>query len=499
MKEKEKVGLYIGVNSVGAAVIREGEVISLANFELSSLEADQALNEDIRWEALINKVLRRVGSNIENIYISLADKDFIFRSLQMPLMKRREVESSLVYEIEKYIPFKIKELEWDYEYTRLAKEQKINLSFIGIRENNIQRVKDILHRLKINALVIEPSCLSLLRVVKSVKSLSEFKNFALLDVTEFESYLTFFQNDLPVFNRYLTIPKKEDGFDSGEFIEAVNLSFQYFKSEFKTHKIERVIIAGSNSIKDLIPSLEEGLQIKTVHILPQDLSAQNSAEIESIKALGVAGRSHYPYEFKPVLRKTVEAGGKRREATDIPSFKLGLLGFLLIFGLISLFVLSSFMEKEVFVIKSALQEEEKLFILPPEFKGISESERMEIVGAKRNKVKTLEKITSSFKRISGFIAVLGRDKAIFPEGAWLKSVDILYEQSGYSGVLAGYIFCSDSYKERLALDELIANLRKSQAVQSIFPNIEISSSKKEPIEGIEVTSFSIRLKGIGQK
>ena len=145
MAKGERVGLYLGVNSVGVMAIQGRNIISLANFELSSLEEAkiEALNEDIRWEALINKVLREVNAEGENVYVSLADRDFIFRSLEMPLMKRSDVATSLVYEIEKYIPFKIEELEWAYEYVRLPKERKINVSFVGIRENNLQRVRVI--------------------------------------------------------------------------------------------------------------------------------------------------------------------------------------------------------------------------------------------------------------------------------------------------------------------------------------------------------------------
>jgi len=308
MAKEKKVGLYLGINSVGAAVVQGKDILSLGRFEFSSLEeaGGEIKNEDIRWEALINKTLREVSSEAKNIYVSLADRDFIFRPLEMPSMKRKEIESSLVYEIEKYIPFKIEELVWDYDYANFPKERKIGLSFIGIKEDNFERIKSILSRLELKAAMIEPSCVSLARVVKSVKKFAQFKNFALLDFTQAEAYLTFFQQDLPVFNRYLVVPKKKDTLDLDNFIEAVNFSFQYFKREFKNYKLDKFIIVGDSNVDSLVPPLKEGLQVAIESVSSYDLTNRNNAQVENVKALGVVGLERSPYKFRPFLRKTAE-------------------------------------------------------------------------------------------------------------------------------------------------------------------------------------------------
>jgi len=261
MAKGKKVGLYLGVNSIGAAVIQGKDILSLEKFEFSSLDdvGSETANEDIRWEALINKTLREVDNHAKEIYISLADKDFIFRPLEMPSMRKKDIESSLIYEVEKYIPFKIEELVWDYDYVNFPKEKKIGLSFIGIKEENFERIKSILFRLELKAVTIEPSCISLVRAVKSIKKFSQFNNFAILDFTQSEASFTFFQQDLPVFNRYFVVPKKEDDIDLDNFIETVNFSFQYFKREFKNYKLDKFIVIGDSNVDKLVSSLKEGL------------------------------------------------------------------------------------------------------------------------------------------------------------------------------------------------------------------------------------------------
>ncbi len=493
----QRVGLYLGVGSVGIAVVQGKNVVSVTNLEFSSLEEGKSnsLNEDIRWEALINKALREVGADVNQAYISLADRDFIFRPLEMPLMKKQEIESSLVYEIEKYIPFKLDELEWDYDFTRDSKEKKANVSFVGIREGNFRRVKDMLSRLGIDPIAIEPSCLSLARVLRTLKDYSKIENYALLDFTKTESYLTFFQSGLPVFNRYLTVPKKEEALDMGKFIESVNLSFQYFKREFKAYKVDKVIIVGNGESSKLVSALEEGLhaEAQIAAVSAYDLTANNNASVESTKALGAANRDFYP-GFKPVLRKT-EIGVEEVAAAApvaVPALNIGMLATLLGIGIVALGTFFVISENDITEKKNNLKKMEDAIIVPPALKDYSWSQRAEMTKAKEVKVKALKEVVASIKKLSAFFNYLGRYQTL-PEGIWLESMNISVRQDEYFGNLTGYVFRDDDYAERLGLDEFISILKADEVVRASFPNIELESSQRRKIREFEVTSFSIKL------
>ena len=89
MNKKRRVGLYLGVGSIGGVVVEGRKVISSSSFVFSSSgkeEETETLNGEIRWEILINKILREMDAQEKEIYVSLADKDFFFRSFKMPLM-----------------------------------------------------------------------------------------------------------------------------------------------------------------------------------------------------------------------------------------------------------------------------------------------------------------------------------------------------------------------------------------------------------------------------
>ena len=131
---KIKVGLYLGVDSLGGVVISGGKVIASARYTLSSLEEEahvENLSDEVKWEALINKCLREMNVEGKEVYISMADRDFIFRFFEMPMMRRNEIQSSVTYEIEKYIPFKLEELRWDYSTLKFPKEKKIEGRYLS--------------------------------------------------------------------------------------------------------------------------------------------------------------------------------------------------------------------------------------------------------------------------------------------------------------------------------------------------------------------------------
>ncbi|MBD3264338.1 MAG: hypothetical protein GF375_04465, partial [Candidatus Omnitrophica bacterium] len=482
--KRESIGLYIGVSSVGVAKAQGKNIINLAKFDFTSSEPGRtgAINEDIRWEALINRALREVGAETKDVYVSIADRDFIFRPLELPIMKKNEIEASLSYEVEKYIPFKMDELAWDYEYVKSGKEKKIKLSFIGIRDNNLKKIKDILSRLELKPLAIEPSCLSLARTVKSLKSLSKLKNFALLDFTQSESYLTFFQNELPVFNRYFTVSKKGESYDVNKFIESVNFSFQYFSREFKYYNLEKFIVVGDHDTAELISLLRENIQVDIEHISSYDLTSRQNGEVESVKALGVAQRDVLPFKFKTTLRQEgVEAPVVTEGPLPATPFRFGLFIIIIVIGLIVSVLMGLYFGNEISVEKFRLSKREKEIEVPKGLLQHSWERREQLTNEREGQIANLRDLQNSFIKFSPFFQKLGQ-KSMLPQRLWLDSFTLRRRgQSGkdYQAKIKGYIYRDDDYEERLGLDEFIFNLKQEAAVNSIFKNVELESSDKQ--------------------
>ncbi|MBU1121375.1 MAG: hypothetical protein KKF54_01585 [Candidatus Omnitrophica bacterium] len=484
---KGKVGLYLGVASAGVVVVENKEVVSLAKFDLASFEEEfqDVLNEEIRWEALINRTLREAGAEGKDIYVSVTDRDFIFRSFEMPLMNKREITASLVYEIEKYIPFKMGELKWDYRSVRFPKDKKIDISFVGIRDDKFNKINDILKRLNLKSIYIEPSSLSIVRAIKSLPRIAHLKNFAVLDFTKSEAYLTFFYYNLPIFNRYLVIPKDGENINFEKLIEAVRLSFLYFKREYKFYEPDKMIIVGNAQNENLINALKEDLQTEVEMVSPNEFIRRDNSEMEHLKALGAVDREYYPLSFSPVLLATEDQISGKGE--KIVSLKIGLISFLVILGIGASFLLSSFLGNKLSIEESNLQTDERNLALP---KSVSSWVTIENeIKNKKSRVDFLAGLARPSKKLSPFIEKL---PYFLPQGLWLDNLEIIFSGGSYKVIIRGNIFLSDAYQERLEIDKFILNLKHKEEVNSLFSNIEMTSSERRQIGEFMVTFFTIK-------
>ncbi len=492
-KKEKRVGIYLGDTVVSAAVVEGRDIVDVTSFGLSDpgdLDGG-ALGEGLEWEALINKSLREVGADTNKVYVALADRDFIFRPLEMPLMNRSEIESSLLYEIEKYIPFKIDKLVWDYGYNTSYKDKKVNLTFVGIKSSNIQKIKETLARLQIDEIVVEPSCLSLVRILKSLKRFLKISDFSLLDLSKAEANLTFFKKGLPVFNRYLNIPKTNENVDVEKFIEAVNISFQYFRSEFKTQDIGQLIVINDSQSNELTASLENNLGTVVESVFVDELIGRPEAGIEGVKAIGVAGRDSYPYDFKPILKGTKDFIEKS-ENPVFSSLKLAPLSFFVGVLAVILVVIFFFLNGKISVEESKIKKDEKNIAIPTSLKKLSWAGMEKVIENKKKENLLLRSNSEEQLRVALFFNLMSSN-SVLSDGIWFDD----FEFGKFKGIafvtIKGSIFLNDEYTERMAVDKFVGNLRKNQDISTMFRRVELESSDRRNTEGFFITQFVIRL------
>ena len=487
---KKRVGIYLGLSSVGAVVTEGKKILAVSKYDLASVEEEarvENLNEEIRWQALINKILREIGSEEKDIYVSLADKDFIFRSLEMPMMNKKNIGPSLVYEIEKYIPFKISELMWDYSYIAYPKEKKLNVSFVGIKENNIFKVHEMFSHLNLNPIVIEPSSLSLIKTLQSAKKFLQTKNFAILDISQSEVYLTFFYQNLPVFNQYLVIPKKGDSFDIDKFVESVRFAYQYFKREFRYYELEKFIAISSSSEGNISSLLQEELQINIDTISPYDVVSMPNIDSETLKAYGAVSVES-PYKFRPLLKKTEEYIEEPTVSGDEP---LRWWLFVALFGIGSAIIVAIlvFFGNEISVMEYKIGQADKTIERPVPLKGLSWSKIEEMLQIKESRLAKLKELGS----VPTISLSLDKISALRPKGLWFESIDLDCRDKRYSISLVGYVFLGNASDESASIDSFVRNIKNDEAMKLNFSNVEIVSLERRALGEYMVTYFLLRL------
>lgn len=482
----KKVGLYLGVNSLGGVVVENNKIILSAKYDLVSLSGEvemENLNEELKWEALINKTLREIGAEDKNIYLSLAEREFILRSFEMPMMGRKEIEASLKYEIEKYIPFRMEELRWDYSYITFPKERKMEIFFVGIREDSHKRTNEILSRLGFKIIFIEPCSLSVVRVLKLSKQFSKMKNFILLDFSESEAYLEFFYYDYPVFSRHFPVIKKGDVVDLEKMMEPIHFSLQYFKREFKSFEPEQFIVLSNHPEEKLLTLLEEEFPKKVIQFSSFDFLGKEGLGVESIKAFGVTARQHSPYKFSPILMNSKERITHKALKKETSLKELWV--YILIIGIVVLLAFYLFTKNKIEREKIILAQLEESVKSPP----ISWDQMDKAITIREEENNTLEGI-GFFKTTYLFLKKIGSSVT---EGLWLNKLELSRDGVKYSCFLEGKVSLNDSFRERASVNQFIDSLKEDEAVKALFTNVNLVSMERKKQDEIMVTFFSITL------
>lgn len=491
---KKNIGLYLGADSVTAVAIDKKKVVSLAQLDFTNLQGSddpESLNENIRWEALINKTLREIGVDSKDISVSVVDKEFIFRSFDLPLMSKRQIKSSLAYEVEKYIPFKIEELRWHFDSTRLHGKKAVSLSFLGIKEDSFVRINDFFTHLGLIPLFFEPSSISLVRVLKGKHKTRNLKNFALLDYTYKEAHFTFFYGDLPIFHQTIAVPKYDGAIDVDKFAEAIRFSFQYFEREFKDSIINSLVVISQDNDERLLSLLRDEVVGDIQFYLPSDFVDYDNLSVQGLKAYSIAIKQQSVYKYTPVFKLTKDHIQSAQELNAVALNKAGII-FSLVGGIVVSIFAFIFLGNQTSSLEKSVYQEQRSITIPRDFKNLTSQEIRKVIQRKEQEIKVLDQTKNSLEKqqLGKFLKIIEEQ---LPEGVWLAKLELNETDGKFLCYINGYVFLGDEYEERAKIDVFISGLRDN-LINLGFKNVELISSQRQKMKSFNLTSFMIKLR-----
>lgn len=121
-KKELHIGLDIGTRLIkGAEVLSEGNRRTLTKFHF--VEIDFPFNRE-KIAAGLKSFLKDFQPSVKDVNISLSAPSAIVRFINMPKMKKEDLNNSLRFEAEKYIPFNINEVLIDASILEENLEEK---------------------------------------------------------------------------------------------------------------------------------------------------------------------------------------------------------------------------------------------------------------------------------------------------------------------------------------------------------------------------------------
>ncbi len=486
-----EVGIYLGNKKLSVATTENQKLISFTDHTLQEAQ-DDSDNDELNFEVSLNKISRELKLNPnETINLSIADKEFIIRSFVIPSMSRKEIESSMEFEIDKYIPFKMADLEWNYSYDKLSGENKILISFIGYKRNNFTQYTESFSRLGFTPMIIEPGCLSLMRMIRSLSGYSRLQWYAVLEVTPKQGYITFFYKTLPVFSRVVNVDH-EGEIDAAKVLEETRFSFQYFKREFRAHDLEKMIVVTQEDPASLA-SLGESLELPVDFLQPSDcVNSSDTLDVPRLKAYSVAAFEHFPRRFSPCLKSESPFLGKVKDKVSPLGTALA-VGIVVVGLIVTVMINMSYHSKIVMQEKILAAQQEKVQ-LSEDLKRQKIRDIKRYIDEKEEQINVLAAKIKSNVPVARILYQLQASILSGTEGLWLDRIDFREAESqGASLRFLGYVYMGDSRKETLSLDRFMLNLNRNEVIKKMFPRLELVGKDRKTYGGFDVTQFVIRL------
>ena len=297
-KKYRRVGIDIGSFSVKVVALEKGifdksQTLSYAIEYLPQQATAFQISECIK------RTLSKAGITTLKVNISVSGPEVIFRYLQFPLLRDPEIVETIKLEWDKYIPFKLEEVIWDFEILNIISDplkgrQKLVL-LVATKKDFLTQQMHLIKDAGLEPDIIDTNVTCLVNTFNFFQP-EKSKNslIALINIGELVANLIILKDGIPRFSRdilfggrditHLIAQKKRLNFQEaqelkhnfkgddeevlstinssvGNLINEISLSFEYLKQELQ-EAIKTIYISGGTlHLHGIKESLHQGLGI----------------------------------------------------------------------------------------------------------------------------------------------------------------------------------------------------------------------------------------------
>jgi type IV pilus assembly protein PilM len=207
-KAQSVVGLDIGTNSVKLVELdRAKNTFRLKNIGIAKLPRDTIVNGTIIHAELLEQTIKTLFSEYKiknkNVAISISGHPVIIKKITTDLMPEEELENTLPFEAEQYIPFSLDEVNLDFQIlgTCEDKENKMNVMLVAAKRAMISDYVSVLQNAGLKAVIVDIDVFALENMFISNYSPEQNITVALVDMGASVTNINIIKNGVSQFTR----------------------------------------------------------------------------------------------------------------------------------------------------------------------------------------------------------------------------------------------------------------------------------------------------------
>ncbi|MFA5039794.1 MAG: hypothetical protein WC732_08985 [Candidatus Omnitrophota bacterium] len=327
--KNDYAGIYFGAKSAAFIQVSSGKIKSWlvqpypVAEEVSGHASDDIFEvfkgREMEQIAFLQKGIRESKLEVTgNIVVSLPPKDLIIRFFEMPNIPHNEISAGINFEIKKYIPFKIEELAYDYQYKIKSRANIIEVILCGMKQAPLDGYTKLLQQASLTAQAYEPGLFSLFRLLVAKNKISSQKSYVILEFNKDGANILISERGFPYFTRDIRlVPGPGAGADEMDnqafrLVNEVRVSLDYYRRQFLKKEVDEMILISHLSTGGLIDHFSKELGLKVSSLSLEELVPVPEAGKEMLPELAKAYGAALRVE-KPSLITLNLAGQKDRQ------------------------------------------------------------------------------------------------------------------------------------------------------------------------------------------
>jgi len=311
-KRKGMIGLDIGSRYIKAVQLNEvSEGYQLESFGITTLQpeliVDGSILDSLRVVEAIKELIASNGIKAKDAAIGLSGhSSVIIKRITLPQMSEDELQESIKFESEQYIPFDIEDVNLDFQILGMQAEgNQMDVLIVAVKKDKINEYLNVVKDAGLNPIIADVDTFALENAYETNYEILPGDNLALVNIGAGTINMNILKGGVSVFTRdsavggsLLTealqkeftisyenaeklkrgeavegIPQEEVASvlisASEEIIAEISRSFDYFKSTSGNEDIKEVVFSGGGSlVKDFAPLLSERVKISARFIEP---------------------------------------------------------------------------------------------------------------------------------------------------------------------------------------------------------------------------------------
>jgi type IV pilus assembly protein PilM len=210
--KKDIVGIDIGSSSLKLVQLRESKgVYHLVSLGIAPLPAEAIVDGAIMDSSTVVDAIDNLVSSLKlktkNISTSISGHSVIIRKIQLPIMTEEEMEASIQWEAEQYIPFEISEVNIDFQILGPDPNDpsQMNVILVAAKKDFVNDYVAVFNECGLTPTVMDIDCFAMENAFEANYESDEGEVVALVNMGASAMNVNVLKEGVSVFTRDITV------------------------------------------------------------------------------------------------------------------------------------------------------------------------------------------------------------------------------------------------------------------------------------------------------